>query len=57
MAVYLAFLKQIGALRRQQEMVDPDAFVALPGAPLKIPESEVQRRAVPDAERIGVAQI
>ena len=49
--------QQIGALRRQQEMIDADAVIAVPGAGLIIPEGIMAGALDPCPEGLGKAQI
>ena len=52
-----AAVQPVGGLRRQQQVVDADAVVLLPGAGLIIPE-RVEARVVADrANRIGQPEI
>jgi hypothetical protein len=46
----------VAGLRRQQQMVDPDAPVLLPGPGLVIPERVLARRVGHGAQRIGQSQ-
>ena len=47
-------LEPVGGLRREQQVIDADAVVLLPGAGLVIPERVFMRRAV--SLHVGVAQ-
>ncbi len=51
-----AGLQPVGCLRRQQDMVDADAVVALPGAEI-IPEGVLAAFGMQGAEGVGIAQI
>ena len=49
-------ISRSAGLRRQQQMVDPDAPVLLPGAGLIIPEGVLARRVGDRAQRVGQAE-
>jgi len=56
-SVDLAVKQQVSALRGQQEMVDADAVVTLPGTALEIPETVMFGGLVAGAERLGETQV
>jgi 2-polyprenyl-6-methoxyphenol hydroxylase-like FAD-dependent oxidoreductase len=47
----------VGRLGRQEEVVDPDAVVLLPGAGLVVPEGVDPRIAVEDPHRVGQPEV
>ena len=47
----------VGGLRRQQQVIDADAVVLLPGAGLIVPERVERRPSVVGANRVGQAEI
>ena len=53
----LAGLEPVGRLRRQQQMIDAEALVLLPGARLIVPERVAMRLVVAGAEGVGQAEI
>src|SRR5215831_12459368 len=53
----LARLQPICRLRREQQVVDAQALVLLPGAGLIVPEGVAVRLVVTGAERVGQAEI
>ena len=54
-AVDLRLAQTVGGLRREQEMVDTDAVVALPGAALIVPEGETVAGRMTLADGVGPA--
>ena len=56
-AVDAAVGHQVGGLRRQQQVVDADAVVALVGPALVVPEGVVPRRVGLRAQRVGEAHV
>ena len=52
-----AVAQQVGALRCQEEVIDANPVVAVPGAGLIIPERVVSCLCLAGAEGLGVAQI
>src|SRR5690606_22188534 len=56
LAVDLAAFQAIGGLRREHQMIDAQAFVALPAAGLVIPEGIAMALGMEVQERIGIAE-
>ena len=52
-----AALETVGGLRREQDMIDADTVILLPGAGLIIPERVLVGLGVAGAEGVGVAEI
>ena len=57
MAVDAGVDQPVGGLRRQQQMVDADAVVLLPGAGLVVPEGVEVGGVADRADRVGQAEI
>src|SRR5690348_1349345 len=56
--VDVAFVERVRRLRRQQQVIDAQAFVALPASGLIVPESVAMRLgAVQRAERVDIAEV